>query len=131
MRSLECFLDVNHMFTNLEQYCSPIKRKRAPVFKKAIVKFFQDIEGIGVDFNKHIYFDYLKSTRTRRPRYLIKDAYKLYFDIKKNGIKDPLELHWRRGKLRLWKGARRLVIAHILEIQYIKARIYIIERNQK
>jgi len=54
------------------------------------------------------------------------DGIKLYEDIKKRGIKDPLEFRDYKVRLALYAGYRRLVIAHVLRIPIVR---YIIVEN--
>ena len=56
------------------------------------------------------------------------DSVNLFYDIKRHGMRDPLDILVTKGKCDLYRGSRRLVILKVLGTE--KARIrYAIERT--
>jgi glycosyltransferase involved in cell wall biosynthesis len=61
----------------------------------------------------------------RRVFFLMQDAINLYHDIRRHGLKSPLEMYWEgEDRLVLFRGGRRLEIINILGMQRVPARIF-------
>lgn len=115
----------------------PGKRHRLAIFWEVFEDFVRAVlaeDHIAVQTGRYRQYliSHLKRTGLRRPseretRHVDKkigDAIRLIRDIEKNGFKAPLEFYRDLADERmiLWKGYRRLVIAHVLGIEKVPLR---------
>lgn len=117
-----------------EGISEPSKKYRIDIFWLAFESFVRSVLKGEPDFEgryKHYLISHLKRTGLRRPsrqdlRHVQKKmdlAVKLILDIRDNGLKGPLEFYRdEQDHMILWKGYRRLVIAHVLGIQKVPLR---------
>jgi len=52
------------------------------------------------------------------------DSIDLINDIKQNGMKDPLDMWYSKGKLKIIRGYRRLVILEVMGVREMKVRVW-------
>ena len=130
--------DVNYMWDNLEQFWDWRKMDRLPRYKASVLPFFQAIhEGktfTDEELKAHPYFAYLiyrmkpeyreKVDVNERCLFLMKKGIELYHDIKKNGFRHPLDMWYEKGRLNLYRGSRRLIIAKLLGYKFLPVRMF-------
>jgi len=129
---------VGHLIDNFYHYYDFRKRKRYSEFRASAFQFFQEIHD-GKTFTDdelihHPYFEHLQLTYRVRYRNtpkingrcieIMREGIELYHDIKQNGLRAPLEMWIQQGKLNLYRGIRRLIIAHFIGQQNIGVRIF-------
>ena len=128
-------MTVDAIFNNIEKWYDPRKKERQKLFYEVFTEVIRDLHnGKKIEPEKTRYWDYLKGYHESwRQESLTRRAYKqlmakfmsginLYHNIKKNGIKDPLNTAVINGKKFLHTGNRRLVIAHILGIKEVEVK---------
>lgn len=131
---------VKDLIKNRMLFVYPGKEKSLEWFSRTFPQFIAKVHSgasfTNDDFRKEPYYDYLKSRLhpadrdpltkkgERRVFQLMQDAIAVYHDIKKIGLKSPLDM-WRHGdRLVLYRGGRRLEILHILGYEKVAARIF-------
>jgi glycosyltransferase involved in cell wall biosynthesis len=129
---------IDEIMDNLEHYWDWRKMDRLPVYKMAAIPFYQAVhEGkqfTDEELKAHPYFTYLISRMRpetverkdviERCLYLIKKGIDCYHSIKDNGMYHPIDMWWEKGKLNLYRGSRRLIIAKLLGYQTIPVRMF-------
>ena len=138
----EMLFDVKDLCENRLDYANPKKLRNIEYFLEVFPAFIEVIsknENITRDeLEKLPYFDYLvtklnkadrlpklKNKGKRRVFFKMKDAIKLFYDIKNYGLKAPLDMHYYGGgKLCLVRGGRRLVILNFLGYKKVPVRIF-------
>lgn len=129
---------VAHLVEYLEHYWDYRKKGRYHLFRKAAFQFFEDVHSgrrfSDEDLTQHPYYEYLKATYKEHRRNdpvvhkrcleLMREGIVLYQDIKDYGMKAPLDMWRARGKLNLYRGQRRLVIAHVLGRKNVAVRVF-------
>ena len=137
--------DVQEMCKNRLDYSDPSPRGQRNIrrFLESFPTFMQAIAD-GKEFTTEEleslpYFDYLvtrlnKADRTpvlrskgrRHVINLMRDAIKLFHDVKNYGLKSPLEFfrHSNGRRLCLVRGGRRLVILNILGVKKVAGKVY-------
>lgn len=122
---------VSGLYRNVYRY-DPRKRVRLGIFYDAFESFIRDL-ATGKDFTdeeleKTPYFDYLYNIafdpNAGRPRKkyilnIIKNGIALFKSIKKEGIKNPVTMWKINGRYVLFRGYRRIIIAHVLGIREV------------
>lgn len=125
----------------------PLKRHRLKIFFDSffeIIKASHEGKKYTIDEIENTkYFHYLvthlpksdqsKLSEKSKERTIgkFKRAIKIFEDIKKNGLKTPLQCYAKDGKLILWKGYRRLVMAYVLGMERIPICIHQSEQTAK
>jgi len=128
---------IQYILDNLEWFWDYRKMVRLPLYGTCL-QFFKDVhEGkifTDEELKEHPYFQYLLAgwNEPKNPKIIarclfhMKDGIVLYRDIKKNGMRAPIEV-WRdekRDKLNIHRGLRRLAIKHALGHKNIAIRIF-------
>ncbi|RLJ04011.1 MAG: hypothetical protein DRP08_02595 [Candidatus Aenigmatarchaeota archaeon] len=127
-------LSVDELWEKRLGISEPLKRYRLEIFFDAFMRFLKGDE--------ERYYNYLMSHRMKRPREItdrdiqhvrrkMKNARKLYADIKENGLMAPLEFYRKRGNIILFRGYRRLAILKELGYKKVSARVHINEETAK
>lgn len=115
------------------------KKKRLAIFFDSFMEVISNVhEGhlysVGMA-KSSAYWEYLKGYHTswqtdplgrkaeRQMRLKFWNGIELYYDIKKNGMLNPLEMRKRKGRIHLWAGYRRLVILKVLGIKTAKVSV--------
>jgi len=122
---------VEELYDNRLKYTVPKKTENIKLFMTIFPPFMQAVAN-GVEFTdreleKLPYYNFLiarlnpvdrlpvlKRKGKRHVLNIMKNGINLFHDIKKNGLKTPLEFHIYNSRLCLFKGGRRLVILKIL-----------------
>lgn len=129
------------LYTHRMEFADPRKLKSMEWFTKVFRPFIESIHKGKEYTNEELetlpYYEYLISKLNpvdrdpltkkgkRHILNLMKDAIQLYHDIKKNGLRNPLDA-WKEpnGKLTINRGGRRLEILHLLGIETTPIRIF-------
>ena len=129
----EVLFNVKDLCENRPKYANPSKRGQWNIkrFLGTFPPFIQEIAN-GKKFTTEElevlpYFDYLasQSKGKKRVRFKMKEAIRLFYDIKKYGLKSPLDMHYHSGnKLCLVRGGRRLVILNALGHKEVPVKIF-------
>jgi len=135
---------VDYIYNNKEQFFDTRKPDSQKRFHEVFPPFIKDVQEASV-FNqvfsdealeKYPYYDYLISklnpadrdplTKKGKRHVLSKmrDAISLYNDIQEHGLKAPLDMFKKDGKLVLHRGGRRLVILKTLGFKRVPCRIF-------
>jgi len=128
---------IKDILDNLEWFWDYRKMVRLPLYKHCL-QFFKDVHN-GKTFTEdelkaHPYFQYLLAgwNEPNNPKIISRclfhmiDGISLYNDIKKNGMRAPVEV-WRdekRNKLNIHRGLRRIAIKHTLGHRTIPVRVF-------
>ena len=134
-------ISTDELCENRMEYADPRKPESLVKFLKVFPPFIKQVaEGkkfTNKELEKLPYYQYLieklnpsdrdplTSKGKRHSINLMKDAVKLFEDIKKNGLRNPLDM-WRIGdkKLVLHRGGRRLEILKLLGYKTIPCRVF-------
>ena len=132
---------VKDIIDNRMDFCDPRKKKSLKWFMEVFPPFIKSIHE-GKEYKTHEliklpYYEYLLSKLNpadRVPRLtnkgkrhcinLMKDAVKVYKDIKQFGLKAPLDMFWENNRLVLHRGGRRVEILKLLGVRKVPARIF-------
>ena len=120
------------------EFCYPKKEKYLKHFLETFPDFIKQVHGGKVfttnDLEKHPYYEYLttrlakedlgKEKGKRHVFNKMRDAIKLYNDIKKHGLKAPLDMWIENNRFVLYRGGRRFEIIKILGYKKVAARIF-------
>jgi len=122
---------IKDILANLEWWWDYRKMDRLPLFHTSL-DFFNDVHS-GKTFTdneliEHQYYQYLLIGKNSPERCIfhMRDGIEVYNDIKKNGMRMPMEV-WRdekRGKHNIHRGLRRLAIKNALGHKRINVRVY-------
>lgn len=120
---------MDEIMGNLLAYADNRKKGRAERRMKVLPPFVKDVADLPTEvgftpqeLKQYEWFDYLcelyptwsKEHRERRVLEIMRETVRIYYDIKENGLKVPLDM-WREGKkLVLHRGWRRLIIMNEL-----------------
>lgn len=127
---------VADLWTKRRGISEPSKLYRLDIFWLAFEEFVQSVLDGNPDFDgryKQYLISHLKRTGLRKParselRHVQKkmdSAVKLIHSIRENGFYAPLEFYRSAdGKMILWKGYRRLAIAHVLGVKKVPLRAF-------
>ena len=128
---------VKDILDNLEWWWDYRKMDRLPLFYTCL-DFFNEVHSgktfTDNELREHPYFQYLLAGRNNletpqnisRCIFHMRDGIAVYHDIKKNGMRMPLEV-WRdekRDKMNIHRGLRRLAIKNALGHKRMPTRIY-------
>jgi hypothetical protein len=135
---------VNNLWNNRLFLAAVHKQKRAKVFFVAFKEVMERLHSGYVyddsEINQTDYWGYIREyhrswqkeplprgARRQMSRKFF-DGVNLFYDIKKNGMRNPLDILVESGKCDLYRGNRRLVILKVLGIEKAKVR-YAIKQN--
>jgi hypothetical protein len=121
-----------NLYNNLEYYWHEARAYRAKSFIKDGISFFKAIhEGktfTDEELIAHPYYQYLRKgfKRENKSRILsvMKDGIELYHSMKKNGMREPIEMFVEGNKYSISRGTRRIIISHLLGRRVIGVRLY-------
>lgn len=123
---------VDDIFDNLTHLWDKRRASRGILFVEAAIPFFTELHNGRVftdaELRNTTYYKYItdgwQGNKDRDLTAIIKDGVTLYYDIKANGMKNPIDFWIAREKLSLSKGARRTVITKLLGYKNLPVRIY-------
>lgn len=138
---------VQELWENRLGIAEPLKRERIKIFFDSFLEVIQSLnngkEYTDEEIEKSRYFQYLRTHLSKEHRYPLteqgrehilkkfKGGIALFNNVKKYGFKAPLQCYQKDGNIILWKGYRRLVIAHVLGIKKVAIQMHKTEEIAK
>jgi len=133
---------VQNLWDNRYIYYNPTKIKYAEKFYDSFEDLIEKVhKGGNIDIPNTWYWNYIKIYhRAWKEKILTQQSIKgmtekvenginLYYDIKKNGMLNPLGVIIEDGNFIIYRGCRRLVILHVLGVERLKVQYAIINNS--
>lgn len=134
---------VSELWKNRLEMAYPNKVESTKIFFNEFPKVIKELHSGKIysieDMKKSSYWTYIsryhKSWRSQSPEAIkamqnkFQDAIDLFYDIKKNGMKNPIDIVVDGEKRLLNRGARRLVILHIIGTHTARVKNEIINHS--
>lgn len=127
---------VSDLWAARDEIADPGKRHRLTIFWRSFDLFVRDVLAGNVPDKDHQYRHYLLTHVNRHPgqqptkrdirkvEKSLAGAIGLIKSVAKEGLKAPLEFYQQDGRMILWKGYRRLVIARAVGIPRVVGRCF-------
>ena len=128
-RSENTDMPVQRLWDNWMGICEPLKKHRLSIMRTSFIKLLEEED----DTQYRLYLKthlpdvdrYPLTTKgAKHVNHMVRNGRQLYADIKENGLRAPLEFYNDDNRLVLWKGYRRLIIAHLLGMETIPCVIH-------